>query len=85
MSDVMERPVVFSADALHLDDRRLFGYFRQDLLETRFLSKGRRVDLIQLWNWFVPWDNPVTGTYFDKSWNFLIGTEPQASVTPILT
>lgn len=34
------------------DDRRLLGYFRQDLLETRFLSKGRRVDLIQLWNWF---------------------------------
>ena len=34
------------------DDRRLFGYFRQDLLETRFLSNGRRVDLIQLWNWF---------------------------------
>lgn len=34
------------------DDRKLFGYFRQDLLETRFLSKGRRVDLIQLWNWF---------------------------------
>src|ERR1051326_1243416 len=34
------------------DDRRLFGYFRQDLLETRFLSKGRRVHLIQLWRWF---------------------------------
>lgn len=34
------------------DDRKLFGYFRQDLLETRFLSKGRRIDLIQLWNWF---------------------------------
>src|ERR671938_2092468 len=34
------------------DDRKLFGYFRQDLLETRFLSKGRRVDLIQLWRWF---------------------------------
>ncbi|GGM14011.1 extracellular solute-binding protein [Nakamurella endophytica] len=33
----------------------------------------------QLWNWFVPWNNPVTGTYFDKKWNFLIGTEPQAS------
>jgi ABC-type glycerol-3-phosphate transport system substrate-binding protein len=33
----------------------------------------------QLWNWFIPWNNPVTGTYFDKSWNFLIGTEPQAS------
>ena len=28
------------------------GYFRQDLLETRFLSKGRRIDLVQLWNWF---------------------------------
>jgi hypothetical protein len=34
------------------DDRKLFGYFRQDLLETRFLSKGRRIDLIQLWKWF---------------------------------
>lgn len=34
------------------DDRKLIGYFRQDLLETRFLSKGRRIDLIQLWNWF---------------------------------
>src|SRR5256885_2714303 len=26
------------------DDRKLFGYFRQDLLETRFLSKGRRIE-----------------------------------------
>ena len=34
------------------DDRKLLGYFRQDLLETRFLSKGRRIDLIQLWKWF---------------------------------
>ena len=34
------------------DDRKLLGYFRQDLLETRFLSKGRRIDLVQLWNWF---------------------------------
>src|SRR5437764_4223653 len=40
------------------DDRRLFGYFRQDLLETRFLSKGRRVDLIQLWRWF---DDQMSG------------------------
>jgi len=31
---------------------------RQDLLETRFLSKGRRVDLIQLWHWF---DDQMTG------------------------
>ena len=36
-------------------------------------------DAFQLWNWFVPWNNEVTGTYFDKNWNFLIGTEPQAS------
>ena len=41
-----------------VDDRRLFGYFRQDLLETRFLSKGRRVDLIQLWRWF---DDQMSG------------------------
>ena len=41
------------------DDRKLFGYFRQDLLETRFLSKGRRIDLIQLWKWF---DDQMSGT-----------------------
>jgi hypothetical protein len=40
------------------DDRKLLGYFRQDLLETRFLSKGRRIDLIQLWRWF---DDLTTG------------------------
>jgi hypothetical protein len=40
------------------DDRKLFGYFRQDLLETRFLSKGRKIDLIQLWNWF---DDQMSG------------------------
>ncbi len=40
------------------DDRRLLGYFRQDLLETRFLSKGRRVDLVQLWHWF---DDQMSG------------------------
>ncbi|HET7436986.1 MAG TPA: hypothetical protein VFN10_19915 [Thermoanaerobaculia bacterium] len=34
------------------DDDKLLGYFRQDLLETRFLSKGRRIDLVQLWKWF---------------------------------
>ena len=43
----------------HTDDRKLLGYFRQDLLETRFLSKGRRVDLIQLWRWF---DDQMNGT-----------------------
>jgi hypothetical protein len=43
----------------HTDDRKLLGYFRQDLLETRFLSKGRRIDIIQLWNWF---DDQMSGT-----------------------
>jgi hypothetical protein len=40
------------------DDRKLLGYFRQDLLETRFLSKGRRIDLIQLWHWY---DHQMSG------------------------
>jgi len=40
------------------DDRRLLGYFRQDLLETRFLSKGRRIDLVQLWHWY---DDQMSG------------------------
>jgi hypothetical protein len=42
----------------HTDDRKLLGYFRQDLLETRFLSKGRRIDLIQLWRWY---DDQMSG------------------------
>ena len=40
------------------DDKKLFNYFRQDLLETRFLSKGRRVDIIQVWRWF---DDQMSG------------------------
>lgn len=40
------------------DDRKLFNYFRQDLLETRLLSKGRRIDLLQLWRWF---DDQMSG------------------------
>lgn len=40
------------------DDRKLLGYFRQDLLETRFLSKGRRIDLVQLWHWY---DDQMSG------------------------
>ena len=39
-------------DFNRVPDQKLLGYFRQDLLETRFLSKGRRIDLVQLWNWF---------------------------------
>ena len=40
------------------DDRKLFNYFRQDLLETRLLSKGRRIDILQLWRWF---DDQMSG------------------------
>ena len=43
----------------HTDDRKLFNYFRQDLLEIRFLSKGRRIDILQLWKWF---DDQMSGT-----------------------
>src|SRR5437773_12465238 len=53
------------------DDRRLFGYFRQDLLETRFLSKGRRVDLIQLWRWFDDQMNGVEPMLVDGEELFL--------------
>ena len=47
------------------DDRKLLGYFRQDLLETRFLSKGRRIDLIQLWRWFDDQMNGVEPMLID--------------------
>jgi hypothetical protein len=42
----------------HTDDLKLLGYFRGDLLETRFITKGRRVDVVQLWHWF---DDQTTG------------------------
>jgi hypothetical protein len=42
-----------------IDDDRLFDYFRQDLLETRFVDRGRRVDLVQVWHWF---DDQLSGT-----------------------
>ena len=53
------------------DDRKLLGYFRQDLLETRFLSKGRRVDLIQLWHWFDDQMNGVEPMLIDGEEVFL--------------
>jgi ABC-type glycerol-3-phosphate transport system substrate-binding protein len=36
-------------------------------------------DAFQIWNWFVPYNNPITGTYFDTNWKFLIGEQPYAS------
>jgi hypothetical protein len=55
----------------HTDDRKLLGYFRQDLLETRFLSKGRRVDLIQLWHWFDDQMNGIEPMLIDGEELFL--------------
>jgi multiple sugar transport system substrate-binding protein len=68
-----QNPAELLADAhkLTTDDHAGFCV-RADKSQTLY-------DGFQLWNWFVPWNNPVTGTYFDKNWNFLLGTEPQAS------
>ena len=61
------------ADAKKLTTSQHAGFcVRADKSQTLY-------DAFQLWNWFVPWNNQVTGTYFDKNWNFLIGSEPQAS------
>ncbi len=55
----------------HTDDRKLLGYFRQDLLETRFLSKGRRIDLIQLWHWYDDQMSGVEPLLLDREEVFL--------------
>jgi multiple sugar transport system substrate-binding protein len=61
------------ADAIKLNTPDHAGFcVRADKSQTLY-------DGFQLWNHFIPYDNPITGTYFDKNWNFLIGTEPQAS------
>ena len=36
-------------------------------------------DAFQLWQWFYPWDNPITGNYFRQDWSVLLGEEPFAS------
>jgi len=41
------------------DDQKLFDYFRQDLLETRFVDRGRRLDIIQVWQLF---EHQIDGT-----------------------
>ena len=43
----------------NLEDQQLFDYFKQDLLETRFVDRGRRVDIIQTWEFF---DHQLNGT-----------------------
>jgi ABC-type glycerol-3-phosphate transport system substrate-binding protein len=67
-----QTPAELLADAHKLTTKDHAGFcVRADKSQTLY-------DAFQLWNWFVPWNNAVTGTYFDKNWNFLIGTEPQA-------
>jgi ABC-type glycerol-3-phosphate transport system substrate-binding protein len=73
ISQPPQTPEELLADAHKLTTKDHSGFcVRADKSQTLY-------DAFQLWNWFVPWNNPVTGTYFDKDWNFLIGTEPQAS------
>jgi ABC-type glycerol-3-phosphate transport system substrate-binding protein len=68
-----QTPAELLADAKKLTTSQHAGFcVRADKSQTLY-------DAFQLWNWFVPWNNAVTGTYFDKNWNFLIGSEPQAS------
>lgn len=66
-------PAELLADAQKLNTPDHAGFcVRADKSQTLYSA-------FQLWNWFVPWNNAVAGTYFDKNWNFLIGSEPQAS------
>lgn len=41
-----------------VSDERLFGYFKQDLLETRIVDRGRRVNVVEVWRWF---DDLISG------------------------
>ena len=36
-------------------------------------------DAFQVWQWFYPYDNPITGNYFRKDWSVLLAEEPYAS------
>jgi multiple sugar transport system substrate-binding protein len=73
ISQPPQTPDELLQDAQKLTDDQHAGFcVRADKSQTLY-------DAFQLWNWFVRWNNPVTGTYFDKDANFLVGTEPQAS------
>lgn len=39
-------------------DERAFGYFKQDLLETRLVDRARRLNVVEVWRWF---DDIATG------------------------
>jgi multiple sugar transport system substrate-binding protein len=68
-----QNPTELLADAKKLNTSDHAGFcVRGDKTQNLY-------DAFMLWQWFYPWDNPVTGNYFDKNWNFLLGTEPNAT------
>jgi ABC-type glycerol-3-phosphate transport system substrate-binding protein len=68
-----QNPTQLLADAKALTTSSHAGFcVRGDVSQALY-------DAFQMWNWFIPYNNSLTGTYFDKSWNFLIGQEPGAS------
>jgi len=58
-------------DFNHYDDRKLFNFFCQDLLETRFVDRGRRIDIIQTWQFFDHQLSGVEPLLIDKKEVFL--------------
>ena len=68
-----QNPAQLLADAQKLTTPAHAGFcVRGDVSQALY-------DAFQIWNWFVPYNNSLTGTYFDKNWNFLIGQQPYAS------
>ena len=64
------------ADAVKLNTPDHAGFcVRADKSQTLY-------DAFQLWNHFIPYNNPITGTYFDTSWNFRAGRQPVRPVLP---
>ncbi len=51
--------------------------------QSGFCTRGDKTQNLytafMLWQWFYPWDNAVTGNYFDKDWNFLLSKDPNAT------
>jgi multiple sugar transport system substrate-binding protein len=73
ITSLPQNPAQLLADAQKLTTPAHAGFcVRGDVSQALY-------DAFQIWNWFVPYNNPITGTYFNKSWKFLIGQEPYAS------
>ena len=74
ITSLPQNPAQLLADAQKLTTPAHAGFcVRGDVVS----GSVRRFPGLQ--NWFVPYNNPITGTYFNKSWDFLIGQEPYAS------